>query len=107
MPFEREIVEVREVLPQAMLEWHISPISLEEAALRLAKQRAREILEANDDTLNHTGDFERMWLEAEYCHALAAYGNLDDEVYLARNAGESPDEIRAWLRHKLKALAAL
>jgi hypothetical protein len=98
------IFEVRQVLPRVMQEWKIAGLPPEQAAVRLAKHRAREILQSNDDPLKHARDFEHMWQQADYCRELGDYGNLDDEIHLARYSGQTDDEIRIWLRAKLQAL---
>jgi len=99
------IFEVREVLPKAMQEWQIAELPPAQAAVRLAKHRARQILQTNDDPLKHTGDFAQIWRETDYCAELSDYGDLDDEVYVARYSGQTDDQIRQWLRQKLQALA--
>jgi hypothetical protein len=97
--------EVREILPKVMQEWQITQIPKGQAALRLAKRRAREILQSNDDPLKHADDFYQMWVEADYCRELEEYGELGEWVYIAQDSGETKDEIRPWLLEKLKALA--
>jgi hypothetical protein len=42
-----------------------------------------------------------------YCAELADYRELSDEVYRARDSGQTDNQIRPWLLEKLKALAAL
>ena len=99
--------QIREILPAVMQEWRMAHLSLEDAALRLAKLHARQILQSNEDPLKHANDFLRLWIEAGYCSELEEYGELADEVYLAQRSGQTADEIRAWLPEKLKALASL
>lgn len=99
--------EVREVLPAVLREWGMKQLSAEEAALRLAKIRVRQILQNNEDPLEHSGDFYQMWVDSDYCRALREYGPLGDEAFVARECGQSDNEIRAWLLAKFKALAAL
>jgi hypothetical protein len=96
--------EVREILPKLMQEWGITQLSPAQAAMQLAKRRAREILQSNEDPLNHAGDFFQMWVEAGYCRELADYGELADEVYIALECGEPENQVRARLLEKLKAL---
>lgn len=97
--------EIRGLLPQAMEEMHLSRLEEGEAALRLAKVRAQKILATNADPFQHLRDFEHLWFECHYCHQLRDYGNLDDEVYVARVMGQPDQEIRAWLLDRLKKLA--
>jgi hypothetical protein len=68
--------------------------------------RAQEILATNLDLFKHLRDFEHLGIEADYCRELQDYGNLDDDVYVARSMGQLEQEIRAWLKEKLKKLAA-
>jgi hypothetical protein len=68
--------------------------------------RVQEILATNLDLFKHLRDFEHLWIEADYCRELQDYGNLDDDVYVARSMGQLEQEIRAWLKEKLKKLAA-
>ena len=96
--------EVREILPKLMQEWGITELPPAQAAMQLAKRRAREILQSNEDPLNHAGDFFQMWVEAGYCRELADYGELAEEVYVALECGEPENQIRARLLEKLKAL---
>ena len=97
--------QVREVLPSVVKEMHLAKIGEVEAALRLAKLRAQEILRSNSDPFKHLRDFEHLWIQAHYCRELQEYGNLDDEVYVARSMSQPEPEIRAWLMERLKKLA--
>jgi hypothetical protein len=97
--------QVREVLPRVMEELGIAELTAGEAAHRLAKLRAQQILSSTDDALRHTGDFFHIWVEAGYCRELAGVGSLDDEVYVARSCGQSTAEIRAWMLERLRAMA--
>jgi hypothetical protein len=99
--------QVRELLPALLQEWRMTSLSPEDAALRLAKLRARQILECNEDPLKHANDFWNLWMESDYCAALDDYGPLADDVHVARSCGQTDDEIRAWLLERLKALATL
>jgi hypothetical protein len=42
-----------------------------------------------------------------FCAELADYGELSEEVYLARDSGKIDNQIRPWLLAKLKVLAAM
>jgi hypothetical protein len=98
--------QVREILLKILEEWHLKQIPKEQAALRLAKRRAREILQSNEDPLKHTSDFSQLWFESDYCAELSDYGELDEWVYVAHYSGQTDNQIRPWLLEKLKALAA-
>lgn len=97
--------QIREVLPQAMNEMGLSSMRKEKAALRLAMLRAREILNSHADPFPHLADFAHLWSEADYCRELEDYGNLHDEVYIAKLSGQPEEEIRAWLLQRLNRLA--
>lgn len=99
--------QIQEVLPQAMEEMHLVKLDKARAALQLAKFRAQEIMAKKSDPLSHLRDFEYLWIEADYSGELQDYGNLDDEVYVARLMGQPEDEIRAWVTTRLKRLAAV
>jgi hypothetical protein len=99
--------QVREILPKLMQEWGITKLSPAQAALKLAKRRAGEILQSNEDPLKHARDFFQMWVEAGYSLELKEYGELGEEVYVALECGEPENEVRARLREKLKSLAAM
>jgi len=93
--------EVMEVLPQAMQEMGLTKPSRVESAIRLAKVRAKEILDGSDDPLKHTRDFERLWIDAGYPKELMSLGTLDDEVWIA--SGNRPDDrIRRWVVEQLQ-----
>src|SRR5215831_7511895 len=89
--------QVRELLSSVMKEWRLTNLNKEQAAVQLAKMRAQEILRSESDPLLHLRDFEHFWIEADYCRELSDYGNLDDEVYVARLTGLPEQEIRAWV----------
>lgn len=93
--------EVMEVLPQAMEEMGLVKISRREAAIRLAKAQAAEILKCGDDPLKHTHDFERLWIEAGYPSELTTIGNLYDDVWIA-SGSQSDDTIRSWIVDRLR-----
>jgi hypothetical protein len=96
--------EVRDVLPRAMEEMGLAKLDRSAAAVRLAKHRAKEILESGDDPLKHTRDFERLWIIADYPSELCSVGTLYDDVYIA--TGNQPDDkIREWIVERLKEMA--
>jgi hypothetical protein len=99
--------EVREVLPQAMKEMDLACLTKTEAAVRLSRLRAREILEAGSDPLYQLRDFGLLWHDADYCRELKDYGSLDDEVDAARYMGTPEEELRSWLLERLARLAEL
>ena len=91
--------QVIEVLPQAMQEMGLVKLSRADASLRLAKNRAKEILDSGEDPLKHTRDFEHLWIDAGYPRELASVGNLDDEAFIdSRPEGT----IREWVTERLR-----
>lgn len=99
--------EVNDVLAKAMDEMQLKPITALEAARRLAKSIAQEILKSGGDPLDHTGRLEALWIRAGYPVELSGYGTLDDQVSVFRQIGRSDDEIRSWLVAALKELVAI
>jgi hypothetical protein len=96
--------ELAEVLPRASEEMGLSKLSTGEAALRVARRHATEILKSGDDPLRHTRDFENLWVQAGYPSEIASVGNLYDDVYVAEAMNESEEQIRNWLTARLKEL---
>lgn len=89
--------QVAEVLPRAMKELGLTRIPKDEAALRIAKRMAKEILQSGGDPLNHLRDFESLWIRSDHSKEVAELGNLDDDVWIAESAGKSEAQIRKWL----------
>ena len=98
--------EVAEVLPKAKAEMGLGELPAGKAALIIAKRRAREILQSEEDPLRCTRDFESLWIRANYCDELATVGNLFDDVWIAESTGQTPAQIRKWITEKLKELLA-
>jgi|SRR5882724_6568263 len=99
--------EISEVLPHAMEEMQLAMLGETEAAARLAKVMAQDILKSKADAFKHLRDFEQLWIQTDYCRELQDYGTLDDEVHVARCMGRPEPEIRAWLMERLKKLAGV
>lgn len=97
--------EIQGVLPKAMEEMRLFGLGEGEAGLRLAKLRAQEIIATNSDPFKHLWYFAHLWIHSHYCRELRDYGNLDDEVYVAKAMGKPEEEIRAWLLERLTSLA--
>lgn len=94
--------EVAEVLPRAMQELGLTQIPIEEAAVRVAKEIAKGILESGDDALLHLCDFESLWVRSDYAHQISELGTLYDDVYIAQSMGQSDEESRYWVTSILK-----
>jgi anaerobic glycerol-3-phosphate dehydrogenase len=96
--------QVQEVLPRAMEEMRLARLDKTAAAVQLTKLRAQEILARNLDPLKYLRDFEQVWIASDYCRELRDYGNLDDDVHVARCMGQTEQEIRTWLTERLKQI---
>jgi hypothetical protein len=94
--------EVAEVLPRVMQELGLAQIPIEEAAVRVAKQIAREILNSGNDPLRHIRDFESLWVRSGYADQISRLGTLYDDVWIAHSTGRSDDETRDWVNSILK-----
>jgi len=94
--------QVAELLPCVMAELGLSQISKGEAAARVAKGIAEEILQSGDDPLKHIRDFESLWIQADYAHELGRLGTLYDDVWIAQSGDRSEGLIREWVRSRLK-----
>ena len=97
--------ETDQILPAFMKEAGLNPISLSEAARRVARQLARRILSKGLDPVAHTRDFELLWIRSDYCRAIQDAGTLDDERAAAEYFGRSETEFREYAREVLLALA--
>lgn len=100
------VFQVRELLPRVMEELKLAKLDKGQAALVLAKIRAQEIVRSESDPFQHLRDFEHLWIQADYCKELSDYGNLDDEVNVARCMRQSEPEIRTWVLERIQKLAA-
>jgi hypothetical protein len=94
--------EVAEVLPRVMKEWEIVQIPIGEAALRMARDIAQDILRSGEDPLRYIRDFEGLWIRADYAKELSSLGTLDDEVSIAQSNGQSLVLIREWVTDRLR-----
>jgi hypothetical protein len=86
--------EVADVLPRVMKELGLSQISREEAALRMARRIAQEILQSGENPLHRLRDFQSLWIKAGYPHAISGLGTLYDDVWVAECTGQPEIEIR-------------
>lgn len=91
--------EVVEVLPRVREELGLAQIPIGLAAVRVAKQIAREILDSGDDPLRHIRDFESLWVRSDYAHEISDLGTLYDDVWID---GRPEPEIREWVMSTLK-----
>jgi hypothetical protein len=94
--------ELQPVLRRAMKELGLVELSPNEAGLRLAKARIKQILDTNADPLPELRYFYDLFRQADFCHELAGLAYLDDDVYLAKIAGDPEPEIRAWVLRFLR-----
>ena len=94
--------EVAEVLPRVMQELGLTQIPIGEAAVRVAKQIARETLNSGTDPLRHIRDFESLWVRSDYADQISSLGTLYDDVWIAQSTGRSDEEARDWVKTILK-----
>jgi len=90
--------EVAEVLPRVMQELGMTQIPIGEAAFRVAKQIAKEILNSGDDPLRHIRDFESLWVRSDYTDQISILGTLYDDVWIAQSSGRSDEDTRDWVK---------
>jgi hypothetical protein len=97
--------EVAEVFPRVRQELGLTEITVGQAALRVAKQIAREILDKGDDPLRHVPTFESLWVRSGYAKDIQALGTMHDDVWVAQSMGRSDEQIRDWVTSILKDFA--
>jgi hypothetical protein len=97
--------EVAEVLPRVRQELGLTQITIGQAALRVAKQIAREFLLTSDDPLRQVRIFELLWVRSGYAKEIQTLGTLHDEVWVAQSMGRSDAQIRDWVTSILKDFA--
>ena len=98
--------QVQEVLPRAKQEMQLATVTVGEGAYRMARRRAQQILETGVDPARYTREFEHLCIRADWPEELREYGNVDDEVYIAREMVRPETEIRNWLIQRLKELVS-
>jgi hypothetical protein len=96
--------ETDQILPTFMAEAGLKTITPREALIRPARQLAHQILSEGLDPLEHTRDFELLWIEADYAAEIQAAGTLDDEWYVAQYGGETEEQLREYARSVFLAL---
>lgn len=97
--------EVSDLVPRVMQELGLAQISHDEAALRMARRIAKDILESSDDPIQHLRDFKSLWIRAGYPHEISGLGTLCDDVWVARSTGQSEAEIRESVISILRSFA--
>ena len=96
--------EVDQMLPKFMAEAGMVRLSAQEAALRIAQHIARRILDEGLDPIDHTRDFELLWIRADHPEAIGDAGMLDDQKYTAEYMGQTEAEFREYARGVLVTL---
>jgi hypothetical protein len=96
--------EVAEVLPRALAEMGLKQLSSGEAALRIARRRAKEILDSGESPYLHVIYFQELWINADYPGEISSVGNLNDDIFLAEARGESEPQIEKWMKERLQNL---
>jgi hypothetical protein len=86
--------QIEEVRASALKEIRLAPLTVADAARRLARRRAQEILDSGKDPLRFTRELEQLWIRAQYASQMTSLGTLDDEVSISRSMGYNDVEIR-------------
>ncbi len=92
---------IDQVLPAMMQELGCDVISPQEAALRLARQRAQHILKTGENPLLSVPYFYRLMVEADYPEELLGLGYFDDDDIFY---SDDPEEKRTRARGALEEL---
>lgn len=98
--------EVAEVLPRVMQELGLTQITTGEAALRVARSLAKEILHSGVDPLERLREFESLWVRSGYARGIMKLGTLIDDVWVAQSTGQSEFQIREWVTSILTEFAS-
>lgn len=84
--------EIRDVLPRAAQEMGLVALAQKEAAVRMTRSLAREILHSGGDPLKRKSELFQLWIKSGYAQELQAVGSLEDEIYLASTIGGLSEE---------------
>jgi hypothetical protein len=102
--------EVAALLTKAKEEMGLREVTKGEAALRVGKLLAKEILaRCGADNPLHLGcakQFEWLWIKGGHPQELGSLGTLCDEIDLAKVKGQTIAQIREWVTERLRALSA-
>jgi hypothetical protein len=74
----RHLWAIDRALQPMLKEIGLRTLTPEEAGLRLAQKRAREIFANEEDPFSSTGYFYRLWVAADYAAKLCEVGNFND-----------------------------
>ena len=96
--------ETDQLLPLFMAEAGMVSLSVQEASIRIARQLARRILDEGLDPIEHTRDFESLWIHADHPDAIGEAGMLDDQKAVAEYMGQTEAEFREYARDVLRSL---
>jgi hypothetical protein len=99
-------VEVAEVLPKVKTEMGLMELTASQAALRIARQLAAEILKKGEVALCCARQFEWLWIRAGFPQEIESVGTMNDDVQIAYAMGQTPSEVREWVTERLRALGA-
>ena len=88
-----------------MQELGLTQITIGEAALRMAKQMARDILRDGDDPLRRLREFQSLWVRSRYSKEIQKLGTLYDDLWIAQSMGRSDKQIRDSVTSVLKDFA--
>jgi hypothetical protein len=98
--------QVAEVLPKAKVEMRLTELAPGEAALRLARLLAAEILKKGEVALCCAKQFEWLWIRAGFPREIESVGTMNDAIQIAYSMGQTPSEVREWVTERLRALSA-
>jgi hypothetical protein len=98
-----DVWEIDRALGPMLAELRCRSISLEEAALRLARMRAERILESDEDPLSSLSYFYRLMLAGGHLGELHELGYLEDslDIFGEDNLGERRRQARLALENLL------
>ena len=95
---------IDQALPPMMEELGLHLIPPQEAALRLARQRARRILETGENPLPSVSYFYQLMVEADYPEELIDLGYFDDDdIFYSDDPEEKQSRVREALEELLSA----
>ena len=96
---------IDQALPPMLAELGCRELSAKEAALRLARERAKHLLETGEDPLPSLPYFYRLMLAADYTNELIELAYVEDEFEFL--TGENVDARRVRAHEALENLLSL
>ncbi len=94
--------EVDQLFTEFLSEMGLKPLSKQDAAVRVAYEYSRKILDERKDPMSSLGCFLRLWVESDYVSEIAGLGTMKDDAYLSRELnGSTEDQVRQEIRELL------